>query len=181
MIRFTVRMFVVTLCFFAFLPFPGRASAAGWDDVFPTAVAKATVGPCGVAGCDCGCEQGAPCCCGTQTSSPLSATLSVQVPPGAVVEIEGTPTSATGPLRKFFSPPLLPGKPYSYDVACTYNGTTRRQAVEIRGGRETVVAFTHGEFPYAAPERYYAAPAVYATRPIFALGGLRGGACRGGG
>jgi uncharacterized protein (TIGR03000 family) len=57
-----------------------------------------------------------------------TARIEIRVPEGAVVTLAGQKTRQTGALRQFESPPLVPGKEYTYDVTVTWN----------EGGREVV-------------------------------------------
>jgi uncharacterized protein (TIGR03000 family) len=55
-----------------------------------------------------------------------SATLNLLVPIDAQVWIEGSPTSLAGWQRRFVSPPLEPGRNYTYDIQVSW----------VHGGRE---------------------------------------------
>jgi uncharacterized protein (TIGR03000 family) len=73
------------------------------------------------------------------------AHLTVNVPADARLWIEGTPTTRTGPVRQFGSPPLAPGGRYSYQVRASWdeNGheVTQAQQVEITAGAHVEVKF----------------------------------------
>jgi uncharacterized protein (TIGR03000 family) len=61
-------------------------------------------------------------------SSPVNknATLNLLVPIDAQVSIEGSPMSLAGWQRRFESPPLEPGRNYTYDIQVSW----------VHGGRE---------------------------------------------
>jgi uncharacterized protein (TIGR03000 family) len=48
------------------------------------------------------------------------AFLKISVPANAIVEIEGVRTTQTGEVRRYVSPPLVPGKKYTYTVKVTW-------------------------------------------------------------
>ena len=67
-----------------------------------------------------------------------SAHLTVTVPADAEIWFEGTAMTSTGPVREFTSPPLTPGKKYTYDVRARWNENghevTQTQQVEVTAG-----------------------------------------------
>jgi uncharacterized protein (TIGR03000 family) len=73
------------------------------------------------------------------------ATLVVLVPSStATLTVEGTRTRQTGPRRTFVSPPLEPGKSYTYTLAVVwqpnnYETWTRTRKVAVSAGKETEV------------------------------------------
>lgn len=73
------------------------------------------------------------------------ATIAVQVPSDAKVWIQGAATNQTGADRTFQSPPLEPGREYSYSVKAqwTENGKTVEQSQDVmaRAGERTGVLF----------------------------------------
>jgi uncharacterized protein (TIGR03000 family) len=73
------------------------------------------------------------------------AILNVQVPANAKVWVQGKETSQTGPERSYISPPLTPGRDYSYDVKAqwTENGQPVEvtRTVTVRAGERTGVLF----------------------------------------
>jgi uncharacterized protein (TIGR03000 family) len=77
------------------------------------------------------------------------ALLVVRLPAGAALTIGDTVTKQTGPERTFVSPPLTPGKSYSYDLKATWdeNGKTKKvmRQVQVAAGRRTVVDLTKDE------------------------------------
>jgi uncharacterized protein (TIGR03000 family) len=80
------------------------------------------------------------------TSQPDTiAHLTVNVPAGARLWFEDTPTTRTGPVRQFDSPPLAPGHRYSYQVRASWdeNGheVTQTQQVEVTAGAHVDVNF----------------------------------------
>jgi uncharacterized protein (TIGR03000 family) len=73
--------------------------------------------------------------------------LDVRVPtPDAQVMIEGQGTKQTGTMRRFVSPPLTPGKTYTYEIKCTFTQDgqkmTRTETVEVRPGARVTVDLT---------------------------------------
>ena len=75
------------------------------------------------------------------------AYLNVKVPANAKLEIEGRPTMATGELRLFMSPPLVPGKKYTYTLKVIVPGpdgkeVTRTETVPIVAGKTVDVDLT---------------------------------------
>ena len=89
------------------------------------------------------------------------AHLTVKVPADARLWFEDTPTTSTGPVRAFHSPPLLPGGRYTYNVRATWNENgheaTQTQHVGVAAGARVEV-----DFP-VKPETT-AQPAVTPTR-----------------
>jgi uncharacterized protein (TIGR03000 family) len=73
------------------------------------------------------------------------AHVTVKVPADARVWFENTPTTSTGPVRQFDSPPLAPGGRYTYSVraAWTENGheVTQTQQVGVSAGARVEVDF----------------------------------------
>lgn len=69
MIRFALRLLLVLLVTFAFLPFPGRAAPPG-----PPPAPPVKTCPCSSL-CTCGCRQGGPCECGGLKPAPAPQVL----------------------------------------------------------------------------------------------------------
>jgi uncharacterized protein (TIGR03000 family) len=71
------------------------------------------------------------------------ATLRVRLPAGAKLRIDDYETQQTGPLRRFVSPPLEPGKSYHYTFQWTYEKdgkpVTQKKVVHIRAGDDKEV------------------------------------------
>jgi uncharacterized protein (TIGR03000 family) len=80
-----------------------------------------------------------------EPASDGSVLLTVQVPPDARVTVEGVPMNTSGSVRQFRSPPLEPGRDYTYTVtaAWTENGqpVTRTRQVTVRAGQQALVNF----------------------------------------
>jgi uncharacterized protein (TIGR03000 family) len=86
---------------------------------------------------------------GAQPAAPAaparqSATLVVRLPAEALLEVEGEPTRQTGAVRRFVSPPLEPGKEYTYTLSAfwepnNYTKITRVRKAVVRAGKETTV------------------------------------------
>jgi uncharacterized protein (TIGR03000 family) len=76
-------------------------------------------------------------------SEKKSARLKVFVPPLAELEIEGFKTKSTGATRTFTTPPLEPGKKFTYTLKLTWmkeNRSIVRMAVaHLKAGEETVL------------------------------------------
>ncbi len=77
--------------------------------------------------------------------SDTSAHLTVNVPADARVWFDDTPTTSTGSVRQFDSPPLTPGSRYSYEVRASWheNGreVTQTQKVAVTAGAHVRVDF----------------------------------------
>jgi uncharacterized protein (TIGR03000 family) len=73
------------------------------------------------------------------------AHITVRVPANADLEFEGQKTQQKGSMREFVSPPLTPGKDYTYDIKArwTENGRdmTKDQHVTVRAGSQAMVNF----------------------------------------
>ena len=73
------------------------------------------------------------------------ARLTVSVPADAHISVDGTPTTSTGPIRRFHSPPLTPGQHYTYNVEARWNENghevTQSQKVDVTAGAHPNVAF----------------------------------------
>jgi uncharacterized protein (TIGR03000 family) len=70
----------------------------------------------------------------------------VVVPADATVWIDGAPTTQTGTDREFQTPPLEPGRVFTYQVRArwTQNGQMMDQTrtAEVRAGGMTMLVFT---------------------------------------
>ena len=60
-----------------------------------------------------------------------TVTLEIYLPDGAPLFIEGQDTKSTGPMRRFVSPPLLPGK-YTYTIKAIIPGPNGPKTVTHR-------------------------------------------------
>ena len=64
--------------------------------------------------------------------------LVVRLPAGAKLEIEDTPTKSTGEVRTYRSPPLAPGKNYTYSLKATWKEgdkeVVRERSVAVHAG-----------------------------------------------
>src|SRR5262249_21369570 len=73
------------------------------------------------------------------------AHLIVNLPAGARLWLEGTPTTRTGPVRQFNSPPLAPGRRYSYQVRASWDEhgheVTQTQKVGVTAGAHVEMRF----------------------------------------
>jgi len=74
-----------------------------------------------------------------------SAQVTVSVPANAEIWFEGNKMTSTGSVREFQSPPLTPGKRYTYEVRARWkeNGqeVTQTQQVEVTAGTRVNVQF----------------------------------------
>ena len=117
-----------------------------------------------------------------QAAPSNTAGIQVSVPADAKVWFDDFLTEQTGPERSFESPPLTPGKTYSYEITAQWRGpdgkdVVRKQQVSVRANESSNV-----EFVPRAPRRagYYEvtpvyAPSYYPTQPGY------NSACYGGG
>jgi len=75
-----------------------------------------------------------------------AAVLRLRVPANAEVWLNGSRMAATGPVREFTSPPLIPGDDYSYDVRVRWmeNGRPleRTQKVTFHAGEQVNLDLT---------------------------------------
>lgn len=73
------------------------------------------------------------------------ALLDVEVPDDADIWLEGKKTEQTGPLRRFISPALTPGKDYEYEIRASWQEDGREkkqtQTVTIRAGGQVRIRF----------------------------------------
>jgi uncharacterized protein (TIGR03000 family) len=74
-----------------------------------------------------------------------AARVRVRVPPGTTVWFDGDRTSQTGTERNFVSPPLEPGRGYTYEVRARWMEGNRpmedTRQVRVRAGETTTVDF----------------------------------------
>jgi len=79
------------------------------------------------------------------TTPDNASRLEVAVPADAKINIEGVDTAQSGTQREFVSPPLVPGKEYSYQIKVrwTENGKemTRTHRVAVHAGDVINLAF----------------------------------------
>ena len=73
------------------------------------------------------------------------AVITVRVPAGAIVQFDGVETRHQGITRRFETPPLAPGRKYSYDVSVTWTdgGQTfaSQRHVTFRAGERVTLNF----------------------------------------
>ncbi len=78
-----------------------------------------------------------------------TAFVNVVVPPNAQVTFEGQPTTQTGMFRRYQSPPLDPGKEFTYDIQARWNQNgkevTQDRHVRVRAGQQAMVDFVRGD------------------------------------
>ncbi len=79
------------------------------------------------------------------TAVQTTAVVTVWVPADADLRFEGVRTDLRGPFRRFSTPPLIPGREYSYDIQATWteNGqqVTKVRHVPVRAGDRLYVDF----------------------------------------
>lgn len=73
------------------------------------------------------------------------AHLTVNVPADARIFVDGNPTTSTGPVRHFHSPPLAPGRNYTYTLEARWNdnghAVTQTQKVDVAAGSNRSLTF----------------------------------------
>src|SRR5262249_10294447 len=81
----------------------------------------------------------------TPAQPTTAAHVTLKVPANAEVWFEGTKTTTTGAVREFESPPLTPGRRYTYQVRARWkeNGheVTQTQKVEVTAGAHANASF----------------------------------------
>jgi uncharacterized protein (TIGR03000 family) len=72
--------------------------------------------------------------------------INVRVPPDAEVWVEGQATRQAGPVREFASPPITPGRDYTYEIRARWREgdreVTRARDLTVRAGDAVSVDFT---------------------------------------
>jgi uncharacterized protein (TIGR03000 family) len=112
---------------------------------------------------------------GTSRAAPAalsgSATIDISVPADAKVWFDDIPTVQTGSERRFESPPLTPGKTYSYEVTAQWRGpdgqyVVRKQPVSVRANEISNLEFVPRALLQAS---YYQPSPVYAPsyNPVY--------------
>jgi uncharacterized protein (TIGR03000 family) len=75
-----------------------------------------------------------------------SVLLEVRVPANAEVWIEGTKTLQKGAVRQFISPPIEPGRDYSYKIEAKWmdkgSEQTQSRTLVVRAGQLTRIDLT---------------------------------------
>jgi uncharacterized protein (TIGR03000 family) len=83
---------------------------------------------------------------GLNASGERLAVINLRVPDGAVVRFGSEQTTQTGTERRFFSPPLQPGRGYTYDVQVQWKEgdrtVDRHRTIDLRAGQQVNVNFT---------------------------------------
>jgi len=81
----------------------------------------------------------------TSLARPDAALLTIEVPAEARVFINGLETKSTGPVRKYVSYGLKPGKVYKYQIRAVWNDGERPveqvKVVYVTGGESRPLAF----------------------------------------
>jgi uncharacterized protein (TIGR03000 family) len=82
---------------------------------------------------------------GSRGAPDAAARITLSVPAGARVWFDGTPTTATGSVREFSTPPLRPDVRYAYVVQARWNENgrevTQARQVEVLAGAHVNVTF----------------------------------------
>jgi uncharacterized protein (TIGR03000 family) len=83
---------------------------------------------------------------GAGPSGDRSAVINMRVPANAVVKFGSEKTTQTGAERRFISPPLQPGRGYTYDVQVQWKDgertVDRHRTVDVRAGQQVNVDLT---------------------------------------
>jgi uncharacterized protein (TIGR03000 family) len=94
-----------------------------------------------------------------EQQSDNAAHLQLIVPDNALVWFDGDKTTQTGPMREFVSPPLTPGKSFTYDVRVKYmkpdgQVVDETRPIHVRANAWWTVDFTKPtpKMPAAAPQ-----------------------------
>src|SRR5262249_33053874 len=76
-----------------------------------------------------------------QAQNAKPATIRLYVPADAQIVFDGYKTEQTGTVRRFISPPLLPGQTYKYDLKASWKADGKQvvqtKEVRIQAGQET--------------------------------------------
>ncbi|MCI0684843.1 MAG: TIGR03000 domain-containing protein [Gemmataceae bacterium] len=75
-----------------------------------------------------------------------SATIVLNVPADAAVAIEGTKTESSGARRTFISPPLEPGRSYSYTLTLTWKGKSVTRRIVFEPGKTASLTVAVADF-----------------------------------
>jgi uncharacterized protein (TIGR03000 family) len=71
--------------------------------------------------------------------------MTVSVPADAEIWIDGSKTMQTGTLRRFVSPPILPGQDYAYEVTAKWkedgHEVTQSRRVRVHAGERVSINF----------------------------------------
>ncbi len=86
--------------------------------------------------------------------SPQPALIDVILPAEATLSFQGIAMNETGGLRAFQSPPLVPGRSYTYDLRATWKTpegqeVIRNRHLTVRAGERQLVNLTRAEMPRA--------------------------------
>jgi uncharacterized protein (TIGR03000 family) len=82
----------------------------------------------------------------SESGQNAAAKIELTVPAGAEVWFDGKATNQTGSARAFDTPPLQPGKTFSYDLRVRWTApggivVDVTRPIQVRAGRQTVVGF----------------------------------------
>jgi uncharacterized protein (TIGR03000 family) len=84
------------------------------------------------------------------TSAANRATIIVHLPEAATLTVDGKPTTSTSTTRRFYSPPLEPGKSYHYTFVARmeHNGkeVKAQRRVQVSAGDQKEITFTLPDF-----------------------------------
>jgi uncharacterized protein (TIGR03000 family) len=80
---------------------------------------------------------------GAQAGEKKIATIKLLVPAPATVTVDGQATTSTGETRLYETPPLAPGKTFSYELKATWEESgykiVRMAEARVEAGKETVI------------------------------------------
>ena len=95
------------------------------------------------------------------------AYLEVYVPANARLTIDNVKTRQTGPVRRFESPPLVPGQGYTYHLKAVWTERGKEIAsekdVRVVAGRETKVEFQLGNHPFYPEASLFIGPRQFVS------------------
>ncbi len=81
----------------------------------------------------------------TVASPPVQGIVSVTVPPSTRLYVQDTPTSTTGTVREFQTPPLQAGQSYTYRIRAEWEQDGRQmsqtQTINVVGGQNVRIGF----------------------------------------
>jgi uncharacterized protein (TIGR03000 family) len=141
---------------------------AAW--AWSSAPAKSLPGCSCPPGCECGCALTGQCACGhataagkelPKTDAQQPVTLIFEVPATATVWLEGQEMTITGTSRTFVSPPMEPGREYTYSVRVQdAYGTEETRRLAVKAGGTYRESFRQASVPSSQDSRGDRLPAM---------------------
>jgi uncharacterized protein (TIGR03000 family) len=96
------------------------------------------------------------------TSADNRATIIVHVPESATLTVDGKPTTSTSATRRFYSPPLQPGRTYHY----TFEARMEREGKTVKAQRDVdVTANDRREITITLPDLNPSPQRVQSAKP----------------